>query len=225
MVWLAGLSGVLNRNQHWIWLEIYLVYILECAVSVPWALVVFKIFIEDTVSLPELWADLRLYFWKAMVSTALSGLVLGLALYNLWFYSTIQVSSRFWVFVLMGFVVTVFLYGLLMTLYQLPILFFQNPSLGKLFYRSFFITLGTGPDSIFILFFSASAVFLFFLGPFLWFFTGFVFLFSLYVVSLEKHLLKYKITYQDKPIADFLKSIDIERQRGWRDIFKPWEIR
>jgi hypothetical protein len=113
----------------------------------------------------------------------------------------------------------------MMIFYQWPILFFQNPPLEKLLCRSFLITLGSGPSSLFLLFFSAASAFLFFLGPFLWFFTGFVFLFSLYVVALEKHLLRYKITYRDKPIEDFLESIDIERQRGWRDIFKPWETR
>lgn len=223
--WLAGLCGILNKNQHWNWLAIYLVYVLECAVSVPWALAVFKIFIENTVSLSEIWAGLCLYFWKALASTALSGSVLGLALYNLRFYSALQVSSHLWIIILMGFVATIFLYGLMMTSYQWPILFFQNPPFGKLLYRSFLITLRTGPNSLFLLFFSALSIFLFFLGPFLWFFTGFVFLFSLYVVALEKHLLRYKITYQDKPIADFLKSIDVERQRGWQDIFKPWETR
>jgi len=222
--WLAGFWGILNRNQHWNWPAIYLVYVLECAVSVPWALAVFKIFIEDTVSFSELWTGIRLYFWKALASTALSGLVLALALYNLRFYSTLQVSSRIWIFILMGFVVTVFLYGLMMTFYQWPILFSQNPPLGKLLYKSFLITLGTGPNSLFLLLFSAVSVFLFFLGPFLWFFTGLVFLFSLHVVALEKHFLRYKITYQNKPLAEFLKSMDIERQRGWRDIFKPWEI-
>jgi hypothetical protein len=54
---------------------------------------------------------------------------------------------------------------------------------------------------------------------------GFVFLFSLYVVAIEKHFLRYKITYQNKPIDDFIKSMDLERQRDWRDIFKPWETR
>ncbi len=223
--WLAGLFGILNKNQHWNWLAIYSVYVLECAVSVPWALSVFKIFIEDTVSFSEVWAGLRLHFWKALASSTLSGLVLLLALYNLRFYSTLQVSSHLWIFILMGFVFTVFLYGLMMISYQWPILFFQNPPLGKLFYRSFLITLDTGPNSLFLLFFSAFAVFFFVLGPFLWFFTGFVFVFSLYVVALEKHLLRYKITYKDKSMIDFLKLMDIERQRGWRDILKPWEPR
>jgi hypothetical protein len=136
-----------------------------------------------------------------------------------------QVSSRFFVFILMGFVATIFLYVLIMTLYQWPILFFQNPSFGKLFYKSFLITLGTGPQSLLILVLSILAVFLFVLAPFLWFLIGFVFLFSLYVVALEKHFLRYKITYQDKSTCDFIKSMDLERQRSWRDIFKPWETR
>jgi len=223
--WLASYLGVLNRNQQWNWLEIYPVFVLECAISIPWALAVFKIFIEDRITLSGLWIDLRIYFWKALASTALSGLVLGLALYNIRFYYMLQTSFHFWVFILMGFVTTVFLYVLMMILYQWPILFFQNPPFGKLIYRSFLITLGTGSCSFFLLFFSLFAVLLFVLAPFLWVLVGFVFVFSLYAVALEKHFLRYKITYQNKPIFDFIKSLDLERQRGWRDIFKPWETR
>jgi hypothetical protein len=223
--WLASSLGILSRNQQWNWLTIYLVFVLECAISIPWALAIFKIFIEEKITLSNFRIDLRNYFLKALATTTLSGLVLGLALYNVRFYYTFQVSSRFWVFILMGFVATIFLYVLIMTFYQWPILFFQNPSLRKLFYKSFLTTLGTGPQSLLLLVLSMLAVFLFVLAPFLWFLIGFVFLFSLYVVALEKHFLRYKITYQDKPIGDLLKSMDQERQRGWRDIFRPWELR
>jgi hypothetical protein len=223
--WMASFLGVLGAPQQWNWVSIYIVYVLECAVSVIWALAVFKIIIEDTISWEGLMGGLRRYFWKALASASLSGLVLSLALYNLRFYLTFQVSSHIWIFILMGFVTTVFLYGLMMTFYQWPLLFFQDPPLGKLFYRSFLITLGTGPNSLFLIFFSAIAFFLFFLEPFLWFLIGFVFFFSLYTVALEKHFLRYKITYQDKSIGEYLESVDRERQRGWRDIFKPWETR
>lgn len=224
--WLIGLTGLLSQGQPWHWIGIFIVYILECAVSVPWALVVFKVFMEEEVSWAGLRRSLGECFWKALISSVLSGLILALALYNLRFYFfSLQLSGHIWIFILMGFAATVFLYGLTMTFYQWPILFFQNPSMGKLFYRSFLITLGTGPTSLLLLLFSALAGFFFFLGPFLWFFIGFVFLFSLYAVALEKHFLRYKITYQDKPTDEFLKTMDQERQRGWRDIFKPWETR
>jgi hypothetical protein len=223
--WLASSLGILSRNQQWNWFVIYPAFVLECAISVPWALVIFKIFIEDNITFSELLADLRLCFWKALASIAISGLVLGLALYNISFYYRLQVSSRIWVFILIGLVATVFLYGLMMTFYQWPILFFQKPPFGKLLYRSFLITLGTGPSSLLLLFFSLLAVFFFVLVPFLWALIGFVFLFSLYVVALEKHFLRYKITYGEKPAGDFIKLMDLERQRGWRDIFKPWETR
>ena len=223
--WLASFLGVLGTAQQWNWFSIYIVYVLECAVSVTWALAVFKIFIEDAISWAELMIGLRQYFWKALISASVSGLVLGLALYNLRFYFSLQVSSHIFIFILMGFVATVFLYGLMMAFYQWPLLFFQDPPLGKLFYRSFLITLGTGPNSLLLLFFSALAVFFFVVGPFLWFLIGFVFIFSLYTVALEKHFLRYKITYQDKSIAEYLESMDRERQRGWRDILKPWETR
>jgi hypothetical protein len=223
--WLASSLGILSRNQQWNWFVIYTVFVLECAISVPWALAIFKIFIEDNITFTGLLADLRLCFWKALASIAISGLVLGLALYNIGFYYRLQVSSRIWVFILIGLVATVFLYGLMMTFYQWPILFFQKPPFGKLLYRSFLITLGTGSSSLLLLFFSLLAVFFFVLAPFLWALIGFVFLFSLYVVALEKHFLRYKITYREKPANDFIKSMDLERQRGWRDIFKPWETR
>jgi hypothetical protein len=223
--WFAGFLGILGKPQQWNWFSIYIVYVLECVVSVIWALAVFKIVIDDVVSWRQLIIGLRRYFWKALISASLSGLVLALALYNLRFYFSFQVSSHIWIFILMGFVATVFLYGLMMTFYQWPLLFFQDPPLGKLFYRSFLITLGAGPNSLLLLLFSVLAFFLFFLEPFLWFFIGFVFLFSLYTVALEKHFLRYKITYQDKPIGEYLESMDRERQRSWRDIFKPWETR
>ncbi len=223
--WFAVFLGILSQNHQWNWLAIYLVFVLESAVSIPWALIVFKIFIEDKITLSGVWLDLHTYFWKALASMAFSGLFLGFSLYNLRFYYMLQVSSRFWIFILMGFVATFFLYVLMMTFYQWPILFFQNPTFGKLFYRSFLITLGTGPSSLLLLSFSAVSVFFFILAPFLWFLIGFVFLFSLFVSALEKHFFRYKITYQDKPASDVIKLIDLERQKNWRDIFKPWETR
>jgi len=223
--WFAGFLGVLGTAQQWNWLAIYLVYVLECAASMGWALVVFKVVMGDAVSWSELLIDLKRYFIKGLISVSVSGLVLGLAVYNLSFYFSLQVSTHILIFVLMGFVATVFIYYLMMTFYQWPILFFQNPPITKLFYRSFIITLGTGPVSFLILLISVVAIFLFVLQPFLWFFIGFVFLFSLYTVAIEKHFLRYKITYHDKPIADDLELADVERQRGWRDIFKPWETR
>lgn len=223
--WFASFLGILGTAQQWNWPVIYLVYVAECAASLGWALAIFKVVMGEAVSWPEILIDLKRYFFKGLISASISGLVLGLAVYNLRFYFSLRVSTHILIFILMGFVATVFIYFLMMTFYQWPILFFQNPALPKLFYRSFIITLGTGPVSLLVLFISAFAVFFFVLQPFLWFFIGFVFLFTLYTVSIEKHFLRYKITYQDKPIADYLESADAERQRGWRDIFKPWETR
>jgi hypothetical protein len=221
--WIANYWGILGKPQQWNWFSIYLVYVLESAASFVWAFAVFKVFIEDKISWSELYNGLRCFFWKALISAGLSGLILGLVFYNLRFYFSLQLSSHIWIIIPMGFVATVFIYVIMMTFYQWPILFFQNPPLDKLFYKCFLITLGSGPYSLFFIFFSALSSFFFFLMPFLWFFIGFVFIYSVYVVALEKHFLRYKITYHNKPISDYLKSIDEERKRGWRDIFKPWE--
>lgn len=223
--WLTGITGLLAKSQTGNWFGLYLVYVLECAVSVPWALAVFKIFMEDGLNWNGFVAGLRRCFGKALIAAALSGFLLGLAFYDIRFYLSLPLASHPWIFVLMGLVTTMGLYGLMMTFYQWPILFFQEPSIVKLVYRSFLITLGTGPNSLFLLFFSVLAVVLFSLEPFLWFFIGFVFLFSIYTVALEKHFLRYKITYQDKPIDEYLEFVNKERQRGWRDIFRPWETR
>jgi len=44
-------------------------------------------------------------------------------------------------------------------------------------------------------------------------------------VALEKHFLKYRITYEDKPLEELVDILDRERQRGWRDFLRPWENR
>lgn len=225
IAWLAGHWGLFSDKKSLNWVVLYIVFVFESIVSIPWALAVFKVFMEGIVSWADFKKDLRYYFTKALVSIALSGFVLALALFNLKFYFSFQISTHILILVLMGFVLTILVYGVMMILYQWPILFFQDPSLGKLFYRSFVITLGSGPTSLLLLLFSALSVIFFIVEPFLWFVIGFVFLFSLYIVALEKHLLRYKITYRNSAIADYIESMDAERKRGWRDILKPWETR
>jgi hypothetical protein len=54
---------------------------------------------------------------------------------------------------------------------------------------------------------------------------GFSFFFSLQCVALEKHYLKYRITYEDRPLPEVLEALERERQRGWREFWRPWENR
>ena len=223
--WLSGFLGMFSKNQPSGWFGIYLFYLAECAVSVGWALAVFKIIMEDEANWSVLLSGVRRYFRKAVALSALSGFVLGLALFNLRFYLSLPLAAHLWILPLVGLVATIFICGLMVTLYQWPILFFQDPSLGKIYYRSFVITLGAGPNSFLLLILSSLFMVLFFVEPFLWFFVGFTLLFSLYVVALEKHFLRYKITYQAKSIGEYLEFMDKERQRGWRNIFRPWEMR
>ncbi len=223
--WLASLSGLWNRDASWYWAGIAVVYVLESALTFLWALPIFQIMVEGHFSWESYKSRIFRYFPKGIFAVILVGLFLGLAFFNLRFYFTLQSSSPIWVFVLAGFVVTLLVYGIMMTFYLWPILFFQNPPVGKLFYRAFMVTLGSGPSSLLILFFSTFWVLLFTLIPFLWFALGFGFLFALYCSALEKHFLRYRITLQGRTLETILQEIEAERKRGWRDILKPWETR
>jgi hypothetical protein len=223
--WLSGRIGLLNLPTYWHWFGVFTVYLLESIVTFFWALLVFMILMEVPLSWPQYKKYVYQFFLKGQVISILSGLFLGLSLLNIRFYSSFQGPAPIWALVLMGFVITLFLYGLMMTFYLWPILFFQDPPLGKLLYRAFIVTLGSGPASLLILFVSGIWVLFFTLVPFLWFTLGFVLLFALYCTALEKHLLLHRITFNDKPVEEVLQTIEDERKRNWRDILKPWENR
>jgi len=223
--WLSGRVGLLTLPAPWYWFGVFVVYLLESAITFVWALPVFMILVARSFSWIEYRIQLSRFFLKGLLVSALAGVFLGTGLLNLRFYSSFQGSAPIWVLVLMGFVITLLLYALMMTFYLWPILFFQDPSVGKLIYRAFIITLGSGPASLLILFISLVWALLFALAPFLWFTMGFVFLFSLYCTALEKHLLRYRITFEDRTLDDVLQEIAAERKRNWRDILKPWETR
>jgi len=118
--WFASFLGILGTAQQWNWPVIYLVYVAECAASLGWALAIFKVVMGEAVSWPEILIDLKRYFFKGLISASISGLVLGLAVYNLRFYFSLRVSTHILIFILMGFVATVFIYFLMMTFYQWP---------------------------------------------------------------------------------------------------------
>lgn len=206
-------------------LGVYGLYLLEAMFSIGWAFLVFKLFNEGKGSLKDYWLGVKKYFWKAMGTAALSGFVAGLGLYNLRFYFHLQSPHRFIDLLLAGFIFWILLFWTSAALLQWPILFFQNPPFSRIYYRSCLLVLGHGLISLGILLLF-SACFLFFnLAPFLWYFIGPVFFFSFQCVALEKHFLKYRITYEDKPLEELVDILDRERQRGWRDFLRPWENR
>jgi hypothetical protein len=206
-------------------LGLYLLFLLEAAVSIGWAYLVFNVFNSGEESWSNIFRGFRRYFWKAMGISALSGLVIGFALYNIHFYFFMNSSHRFLDFMFMGIVFWMLLFWLSAALYQWPILFFQNPPFLKIFYRSWLLALANSFVSLGILIFFTICFCLFSLSVVPWFFLGITYFFSFQCVALEKHFLRHKIIYGDNSIEAFLEILERERQRGWRDFLRPWENR
>jgi hypothetical protein len=204
---------------------IYIVFLAESMVSVGWAYLIFKIFTQGEGVIGDIWLGTKKYIFKALGVSAVSGLVVGLAFYNINFYFFLKSSYRFLDLLLVGFVFWILLFLISSMFYQWPILFFQDPPFLKIFYKSYLLVLGNGLVSLAVLAFFMICLFLFLIVPFLWECVGFVFFFSFQCVMLEKHLLRYKIVIGDKPIEPFLELLNQERNRGWRDLLRPWENR
>lgn len=205
--------------------QFYFLFLIESAVSIGWAFLVFKIFIEGQGGIADIWIGIRKYFWRGIGVSAVSGVLVCLVVYNLCFYFALASPNRFLTLLLSAFSFWVLLFWLSASLYQWPILFFQNPPFFKIFYRSFLVALSNALISLGLVFFFVTCLGFFLFVPFLLFFVGAVFFFSLQCVALEKNYLKYKITYDNKPLGPFLEHLESERQRGWREILKPWENR
>ncbi len=223
--WVCWHTGLFGDEKNINVLGFYALYLLESIVSIGWAYLVFRVFIEGEGFFLDIWKGFINFYLKALGISALSGFVLGLALYNIRFYFLFQSSHRLFDFILVGFIFWFLLFWISAMLYQWPILFFQNPPFFKVFYRSFLLVLGNGLVSLGILVFFACWALLFWIAPFLIFFIGMVLFFSFQCVVLEKQYLRYKITYGDKPLRPFLELLDYERKRGWREFLKPWENR
>lgn len=223
--WLFFHFGWIDVTSRIQFIHVYLLYLVENALSIGWAYVVFQIFFEGHAKPSDIWVGFRKYFLKATVVSGASGLVIGLATYNIYFYFFLENAHRFLSFSSMVFTCWALLFWLISCLYQWPILFFQNPPIHKIFYKSFLLVLGNGLTSLLTLAFFIVCFGLFSAVLFPWFFIGAVFFFSFQCVTLEKNLLKYKIIYKDAPLEPFLHFLDNERQRSWRHFFKPWENR
>ena len=226
--WLLVHFGLVEISQQLDigrFIRLYSLYLVESAISVGWAFWVFKVFIEGAGTVLDIWIGIRNYFWKAIGVSAISGALIFLTAYNLYFYFSLTHLNRFLTLILMAFTVWILFFLLAVYMYQWPVLFFQNPPFLKIFYKSFLLAAGNGLLSMGVLFFFAVCLTFFIIVPFLLFFISLVFIFSFQCVMLEKSLLRYKITYGDKPLTPFLEYLDTERQRGWRDIFRPWGTR
>lgn len=225
IAWLAFHTGVMESSGHIPLWRLYGLGLLESAASVGWAYWVFQMFVGDGGKPSDIWLGIRNYLPKALGVAALSFSAAGWALYSLHFYFFLGGPHRLLNLLAAVFLVWILVFWLSACLYQWPLLFFQDPPLLKIFYKSILLCLGMAPASLGILLFSAVWTGFFLLLPFLWFLIGAVFLFSLSCVALEKNLLTYKITYGGKPLGPFLEILEAERQRGWRDVLKPWENR
>ncbi len=191
--------------------------------SLGWAHLVFKIFIEGNGSFIDVWLGVKKYIFKGLGVSILSGFVIALAFFNIRFYFILGSAHRFTDFLLMGFSCWILFFWLLGSVYHWPILFFQDPPFLKIFYKSFLLGVGNSAASIGLL-----AIFFVFVTLFsifwpLWFLIGCVFLFSFHCVTLENQLLRYKITYENRPMGQFLEILDREQQRGVHELLKPWE--
>ena len=203
---------------------LYLIFMIESGLSIAWAYLIFRIFNLAEGSFLEAWKGAFHYLPKALGLSALSGSVLVLGFYNIRFYY-LSGFSHVQNMAMAGVIVWLIFFWISAALYHWPILFFQDPPFLKILYRSFLLAMANGLGSLGIFLFLVLCFCLFSISIVLWFFLGFVFFFSFQCVLLEKHLLRYKITFGDKPLESFLDSLKAERQRGWRDFLKPWENR
>jgi hypothetical protein len=203
----------------------FLIFIVESIISLGWAHLVFRVFIEGEGSLKDVWLGVKKYILKATGVSIVSALVIALAVFNIRFYFFLNNPHRLTDFLCIGFIFWALMFWLLGSIYYWPIMFFQNPPFFKIFYKSFLLVLGNFFVSAGILIICFIFAISFSIIWPIWFFIGAVFLFSLQCVTLEKQLLMYKITYGNMPLDEFLKVLDNEQQRDWRELLKPWENR
>jgi hypothetical protein len=225
MGWLLIHFNFLDISKKADFLGLFLIFIVETIISLGWAHLIFRVFIEGEGSLKDVWFGIKKYLPKAMGASIISSFVIALAVLNIRFYFCLNSPHRFMDFLCVGFIFWALIFWLLSSAYYWPILFFQNPPFFKIFYKSFLLAfenlfVSSGMLIIYFIF----AILFSIVWP-LWFFIGGVFLFSLQCVVLEKQLLMYKITYGNMLLDDFLKTLDHERQRDWREFLKPWENR
>ena len=223
--WVAFHFGWMEASKGLSLWKAYFFLVLESIVSVGWAFAVFEIVQGGKAVFSEVRAGLKKYLWKAVLLAGISWFIVVMAVYNVRFYFSMGKTGGLPILVLAGFVLWMLAFWLSAMLYQWPVLFFQDPPIRKVLYRSCLLAMESGwslPVNWAVI---ACSAFLFTLLPFLWFFTGLTALFSLQCVVLEKALLKHKITYQDRPLEEMVDLLEKERKRNWRELLRPWEHR
>lgn len=221
--WLSSRFNLIGNLESVKISGLFLLCLIEITISIGWAFLIFKIFSENNGKISNYWLGLRKYYWKAIGLSLLSGLVLFIGLYNLRFYSSVFPAHQVLSLIMIGIVGWIITIWLLSAMFYWPLLFFQNPPFFKIIIKSSLMVLANGIPSLgFLIFFGIAASF-FTLVPLMWFFLGIGFLFSFQCVILEKYLLRYKITYENKPLGVFLDILRNEQSRSWREILKPWE--
>lgn len=209
------------------WAVVGVSYLAAGAVSFPWAYLVFRLFVAGSASLREVPHAFRRYFLKAMGLVLLSAAVWGAGLLSVGFYLGWRGGMDPLAMGLTGIVVWVLLFWTGACLYQWPILFFQDPPFWRIVYRSLLLFMANSWTVLFLLAAGVGTAFMFtfVLKMFPWLLLGPVFFFSLQCMALEKHLLRYRITFGDAPLGEVLTRLHKERDRSWREFFKPWEAR
>ncbi|HUO56811.1 MAG TPA: hypothetical protein VMV05_01420 [bacterium] len=221
--WLGWKARLVLNSEGMKYFGVYFLFLFECLVSVGWAYLTFKIFMGESTTLKDLWVGYRSYYLKAVGISAVSGIIILLAVFNIRFYLSGNHQHSFTEFLLAGFVFWILLFWVANAFYQWPLLFFQDPPFFKIFYKSLLIVLANALSTFWLLLFLSFFSFFFTVLPFLWFVIGLAFFFSILCVALEKHLLKYKIIYGNQPLAAFVERLNFEQKRGWRDFLRPWE--
>ena len=225
LLWFFGLwalIGVAARTPVLYW---PLFYLVACAYSLAWAYLVFRIILTGAGPLREAAAGWKRFALRALLLTLITGVLIVLGMLNLGFYLKWQGGWRFVGWVLTGVTVWLLLFWAGAALYQWPILFFQDIPFWKVLTRSFLLFMDNSGVVILSLFMGALLTVAFTLTMLPWMLLGPAFFFSFQCVALEKHLLRYRITYQDAPLGEVLERLEKERHRTWREFFRPWEAK
>jgi hypothetical protein len=195
--------------------------------SLLWAYPVFRTMMGDGGGFREIGRDWGRFALRSTLLTAASGAVYLLGALNIRFFLQWQGAMQVLGWVLTGVTVWFLLFWTGASLYQWPLLFFQDVPLGRVLYRSFLLFLANSWSVLFFLLLGALSAYLFAfpLKMIPWSLLGLVLFFSFQCVALEMHLLRYRITFKDAPLREVLDRLEKERKRTWREFFRPWETR
>jgi len=201
--------------------------LLASLYSLVWAIPVFRTMMDGTGSFREIGRGWGRFAIRSCVLVAISALIYLLGILNIRFYLQWQGGLQVVGWVLTGITVWFLLFWTGASFYQWPLLFFQDAPLPKLVYRSFLLFLANSWAVLFFLLlgFLSAFAFTFWLKMIPWAVLGPVFFFTFQCVALEKHLLRYRITFKDAPLGAVLELAEKERKRTWREFFRPWETR